>query len=129
MTLRLTAWCAGLMICQRIDAILSNCFSSHFTHLQISNIETLKESSVDFLVRPFCEGAHYFDVLYSVPEQTKKALDAANLEIPCSSIEKSFCKKEMREVLKARCEPFLIPIIFHNIYYAPLVCGCRSGFL
>ena len=30
-------------------------------------IETLNESSVDFLVRPFCEGAHYFDVLYSVP--------------------------------------------------------------
>ncbi len=45
-------------------------------------IETLNESSVDFLVRPFCEGAHYFDVLYSVPEQIKKALDAAHVEIP-----------------------------------------------
>lgn len=45
-------------------------------------VETLNDSSVDFLVRPFCDGAHYFDVLYSVPEQVKKALDAANIEIP-----------------------------------------------
>jgi len=45
-------------------------------------VETLNDSSVDFLVRPFCEGAHYFDVLYSVPEQIKKALDANNIEIP-----------------------------------------------
>jgi small conductance mechanosensitive channel len=45
-------------------------------------IETLNDSSVDFLVRPFCEGAHYFDLLYSLPEQIKKALDAAGVEIP-----------------------------------------------
>jgi len=45
-------------------------------------VETLNDSSVDFLVRPFCDGAHYFDVLYSVPEQVKKALDANNIEIP-----------------------------------------------
>lgn len=45
-------------------------------------VETLNNSSVDFLVRPFCKGEHYFDVLYSVPEQVKKALDAANIEIP-----------------------------------------------
>jgi small conductance mechanosensitive channel len=45
-------------------------------------VETLNDSSVDFLVRPFCEGAHYFNVLYSVPEQIKKALDANNIEIP-----------------------------------------------
>jgi len=45
-------------------------------------VETLNDSSVDFLVRPFCEGAHYFDILYSVPEQIKKALDANHIEIP-----------------------------------------------
>ncbi len=45
-------------------------------------VETLNDSSVDFLVRPFCEGEHYFEVLYSVPEQIKKALDEANIEIP-----------------------------------------------
>ena len=45
-------------------------------------VETLNESSVDFLVRPFCEGAHYFDVLYTVPEQVKKALDESGIEIP-----------------------------------------------
>ena len=45
-------------------------------------VETLNESSVDFLVRPFCKGAHFFDVRYSVPEQVKLALDAAGVEIP-----------------------------------------------
>lgn len=45
-------------------------------------IETLNDSSVDFLVRPFCEGEHYFSILYSVPEQIKKALDENNIEIP-----------------------------------------------
>lgn len=45
-------------------------------------VEKLNDSSVDFIVRPFCKGEHYFDVLYSVPEQIKKALDANNIEIP-----------------------------------------------
>lgn len=45
-------------------------------------VETLNNSSVDFLVRPFCQGEHYFDLLYSIPEQVKKELDAANIEIP-----------------------------------------------
>lgn len=45
-------------------------------------VETLNDSSVDFLVRPFCKGEHYFDILYSVPEQVKKALDENNIEIP-----------------------------------------------
>tara|TARA_R110002167_G_scaffold243833_11_gene449273 strand:+ start:1176 stop:2003 length:828 start_codon:yes stop_codon:yes gene_type:complete len=45
-------------------------------------VETLNNSSVDFLVRPFCKGEHYFDILYSVPEQIKKALDAEGIEIP-----------------------------------------------
>lgn len=45
-------------------------------------VETLNDSSVDFIVRPFCIGEHYFDVLYSVPEQIKKALDEKGIEIP-----------------------------------------------
>ncbi len=45
-------------------------------------VETLNDSSVDFLVRPFCMGEHYFDILYSIPEQIKKALDAEGIEIP-----------------------------------------------
>jgi small conductance mechanosensitive channel len=45
-------------------------------------IETLNDSSADFLVRPFCEGAHYFGWLYSIPQQIKKTLDAADIEIP-----------------------------------------------
>ncbi len=45
-------------------------------------VETLNNSSVDFLVRPFCEGENYFSILYSVPELIKKALDDAGIEIP-----------------------------------------------
>jgi small conductance mechanosensitive channel len=45
-------------------------------------VETLNDSSVDFLVRPFCLGEHYFDVLYSVPEKIKAAMDEAGVEIP-----------------------------------------------
>lgn len=45
-------------------------------------VSTLNDSSVDFIVRPFCQGEHYFDVLFSVPEQVKKALDEAGIEIP-----------------------------------------------
>lgn len=45
-------------------------------------VETLNDSSVDFLVRPFCHGEHYFGILYSIPEQIKKALDEAGIEIP-----------------------------------------------
>jgi len=45
-------------------------------------VETLNDSSVDFLVRPFCQGEHYFSILYSVPEEVKKALDTAGIEIP-----------------------------------------------
>lgn len=45
-------------------------------------VETLNDSSVDFLVRPFCMGEHYFDILYSVPEEIKKALDEKGIEIP-----------------------------------------------
>ena len=45
-------------------------------------VENLNNSSVDFRVRPFANGAHYFDVLYSVPEQVKKAFDAAGVDMP-----------------------------------------------
>ncbi len=45
-------------------------------------VETLNDSSVDFIVRPFCHGEHYFDILYSIPELIKKALDEQGIEIP-----------------------------------------------
>lgn len=52
--------------------VIENVFSNHPHILQdptpFIEVETLNNSSVDFLVRPFCKGEHYFDVLYSVPE-------------------------------------------------------------
>lgn len=45
-------------------------------------VETLNESSVDFLVRPFCDGAHWFDIRYSAPEAVYNQLNADGIEIP-----------------------------------------------
>ncbi len=67
-------------------AVIAEVLSNHphilETPAPFIEVETLNDSSVDFLVRPFCKGEHYFDVLYSVPEQIKKVLDENNIEIP-----------------------------------------------
>ncbi len=47
-----------------------------------STVETLNESSVDFLVRPFCDGANWFDVRYRAPEAVYDQLNADGIEIP-----------------------------------------------
>jgi small conductance mechanosensitive channel len=69
-----------------VRKIINNVLENHPNILKdpapFVEVETLNDSSVDFLVRPFCTGEHYFDVLYSVPEQIKKALDAEGIEIP-----------------------------------------------
>ncbi|KAA1176016.1 mechanosensitive ion channel [Marinobacter salinexigens] len=65
-----------------IDTVLANHPHVLSDPAPFVEVETLNNSSVDFLVRPFCMGEHYFAVLYSVPEQIKKALDEAGIEIP-----------------------------------------------
>jgi len=45
-------------------------------------VETLTERSAELVVRPFTEGANYFDVRYSVPEKIMKALGAAGMTTP-----------------------------------------------
>jgi len=45
-------------------------------------VSSLNDSSVDFAVRPFVKGEHWFDVRFTVPELVKKALDEAGIEIP-----------------------------------------------
>lgn len=45
-------------------------------------VSTLNDSSVDFAVRPFVKGDHWFDVRFTLPELVKKALDEAGIEIP-----------------------------------------------
>lgn len=79
----------GIAYDENIDAarkVIDNVLTQHPHILQdpapFVEVETLNDSSVDFLVRPFCKGEHYFDILYSVPEQVKKALDDNNIEIP-----------------------------------------------
>lgn len=45
-------------------------------------VETLGPSAMEFVVRPFTDGAHYFEVRYSVPEQMKQAFTTAGFEVP-----------------------------------------------
>ena len=67
---------------QVIDAVLAGHPHILKDPAPFVEVETLNNSSVDFLVRPFCHGEHYFDILYTVPELIKKALDENNIEIP-----------------------------------------------
>jgi len=45
-------------------------------------VETLTERSAELVVRPFTDGAHYFDVRYSAPELIMKALGKAGMTTP-----------------------------------------------
>ena len=48
-------------------------------------VVTLPERAAKVVVRPFTDGAHYFDVRYAVPEQIVQALGAAGMTTPCAS--------------------------------------------
>lgn len=45
-------------------------------------VDKLNDSSVDFIVRPFCQGEHYFDVRYSLPQLVKEQFDRDKIQIP-----------------------------------------------
>lgn len=66
--------------------VILNVFKNHEHILDdpapVVVVSTLNDSSVDFAVRPFVKGEHWFDVRFSVPELVKKALDEAGIEIP-----------------------------------------------
>ncbi|WP_432450156.1 mechanosensitive ion channel family protein [Aliiroseovarius marinus] len=49
-------------------------------------VETLNSSSVDILVRPFTDGAHYFDVKYSLPQAIYEQFAKDGIEIPFQQI-------------------------------------------
>jgi small conductance mechanosensitive channel len=45
-------------------------------------VSELGDSSINFVVRPWCTTADYWAVFFDITEQTKEALDAAGIEIP-----------------------------------------------
>ena len=45
-------------------------------------VSELADSSINFVVRPWCNTADYWTVFFDVTEQTKEALDVAGIEIP-----------------------------------------------
>ena len=46
------------------------------------NVSALADSSINFAVRPWCKSEDYWTVYFDVTENTKKALDAAGIDIP-----------------------------------------------
>ena len=45
-------------------------------------VSELADSSVNFVVRPWCKTEHYWDVKFGLTEAIKNALDNAGLSIP-----------------------------------------------
>ena len=45
-------------------------------------VSELADSSINFVVRPWCNAEDYWAVYFEITEQTKEALDASNIEIP-----------------------------------------------
>ena len=45
-------------------------------------VNELADSSINFVVRPWCNAADYWTVYFDVTEQTKEALDTAGIDIP-----------------------------------------------
>jgi len=45
-------------------------------------VDTLGDSSVNLIARPFCKGEHYFDLRYSLPQLVKQEFDKQKIEIP-----------------------------------------------
>ncbi len=45
-------------------------------------VDKLSESSVDIIARPFCKGAHYFDLRYSLPQLVKEEFGRQKIEVP-----------------------------------------------
>lgn len=48
----------------------------------VVNVIELADSSINFVVRPWCAAEDYWSVYFEVTEATKEALDAAGIEIP-----------------------------------------------
>ncbi|MGH1421282.1 MAG: mechanosensitive ion channel family protein [Hyphomonas sp.] len=70
----------------KAKAVIAKVFADHPKVLSepapVVVVSELNDSSVDIATRPFVKGEDYFDVRFSIPEAVKKALDAANIDIP-----------------------------------------------
>ncbi len=50
-------------------------------------VSQLNDSSVDFLIRPWCNSEHYWDVYFFMNEEVKKAFDNQGVGIPYPTVE------------------------------------------
>lgn len=66
--------------------VLMNILTSHPKILKepvpLVALTELADSSINFVVRPWCATSDYWAVYFDVTEQTKEALDAAGIDIP-----------------------------------------------
>ena len=71
---------------EKAKAVIAKVLADH-PHIKADpapfiEVETLTERAAELVVRPFTDGAHYFDVRYSVPEQIMQALGKAGMTTP-----------------------------------------------
>ena len=71
---------------KKAKAVFSQVLASHSKVLKepapTVAVSELADSSINFVVRPWCTAENYWDVYFGVTEDVKEALDAAGIEIP-----------------------------------------------
>ena len=71
---------------KKAKAVFSQVLASHSKVLKepapTVAVSELADSSINFVVRPWCTTENYWDVYFGVTEDVKEALDAAGIEIP-----------------------------------------------
>ncbi|MDC0009596.1 mechanosensitive ion channel family protein, partial [Winogradskyella sp.] len=71
---------------KKAKAVFSQVLASHPKVLKepapTVAVSELADSSINFVVRPWCTAENYWDVYFGVTEDVKEALDAAGIEIP-----------------------------------------------
>jgi small conductance mechanosensitive channel len=71
---------------KKTKEVLMNTLTSHPKVLKepapTVNVSELADSSINFVVRPWCNSEDYWAVYFEITENTKEALDAAGIEIP-----------------------------------------------
>jgi len=71
---------------KRTKAVLMEALSSHPSVLKnpqpFVGVSELADSSINFVVRPYCKPEDYWQVYFDTYENAKLALDKAGIEIP-----------------------------------------------
>ena len=70
-----------------IQSVIDRCPNILKEPSALIKVSQLNDSSVDFLIRPWCKSEHYWDVFFFMNEEVKKAFDKEGVGIPFPTIE------------------------------------------